>query len=62
MLEAARSGRAAVVQALKTAIEELKAAMFLTGSHNLNELAAQEAVVERPTASWLGLSQDAGGK
>ena len=53
MLEAAKVSADAVVQELRAIIEELKAAMFLTGSRTLKELAAQGAIVTRPTQDWL---------
>jgi len=53
MLEAAKQSSDAVVAELRSVIEELKAAMFLTGSQTLKDLAAQVAIVSRPTADWL---------
>jgi isopentenyl-diphosphate delta-isomerase len=53
MLEAAKEGADAVVRELRASIEELKAAMFLTGSRNARELRDRTAIVARPTADWL---------
>ncbi len=53
MLEAAKDSADAVVRELRAIIEELKAAMFLTGSRTLKDLAARTAIVTRPTADWL---------
>jgi len=38
---------------LRSVIEELKAAMFLTGARTVKDLAARTAIVTRPTADWL---------
>jgi len=53
MLEAAKVSANAVVGELRAVIEELRAAMFLTGSKALKDLATQGAIVTRPTADWL---------
>ncbi len=53
MLEAAKVSANAVVGELRAVIEELRAAMFLTGSKTLKDLATQGAIVTRPTADWL---------
>ena len=53
MLEAARQSAEAVVSELNLLIEELKVAMFLTGSSNLDELAGAQCVVVRPTSDWM---------
>ena len=53
MLEAARTSADAVVMELRAVIEELKAAMFLTGSTSIKELQDRPAIVSPPTASWL---------
>jgi isopentenyl-diphosphate delta-isomerase len=53
MLEAAKEGADAVARELRAVIEELKAAMFLTGARNVKELRGRPAIVQRPTADWL---------
>ena len=53
MLEAAKVSADAVVQELRAVIEELKAAMFLTGSRSIEELQDRPVIVSPPTASWL---------
>ncbi len=53
MLEAAKVSADAVVAELRAVIEELKAAMFLTGSTSIPELQERKAIVSPPTASWL---------
>jgi isopentenyl-diphosphate Delta-isomerase len=53
MLEAAKASPDAVVTELRAVIEELKAAMFLTGSTSIRELQARPVIVSPPTASWL---------
>jgi isopentenyl-diphosphate delta-isomerase len=53
MLEAAKEGADAVVRELRGAIEELKAAMFLTGARTVKDLQGRPAIVQRPTADWL---------
>src|SRR6266508_4010148 len=53
MLEAAKVSADAVVQELRAVIEELKAAMFLTGSTSIVELQDRPVIVSPPTASWL---------
>src|SRR5881275_180342 len=53
MLEAAKVSADAVVAELRAVIEELKAAMFLTGSTSIPELQERKAIVSLPTASWL---------
>src|SRR6266540_2284458 len=53
MLEAAKVSADAVVQELRAVIEELKAAMFLTGSTSIAELQDRPVIVSPPTASWL---------
>ncbi len=55
MLEAAHQSSDAVVQELRAFIEELRAAMFLTGSRNLKALRERPALVTRPTADWIEL-------
>src|SRR5438046_176034 len=49
----AKETGAAVVEELRAVIEELKAAMFLTGSTSIPELQERKAIVSPPTASWL---------
>src|SRR6266542_1326659 len=53
MLEAAKVSADAVIQELRAVIEELKAAMFLTGSTSIAELQDRPVIVSPPTASWL---------
>ena len=53
MLEAARASADAAVQELRAVIEELKAAMFLTGSTSIEALQERPVIVSPPTASWL---------
>jgi len=53
MLEAAKEGPKAVAEALRTVIEELKAAMFLTGARTVAELGQREALVLQPTSQWM---------
>jgi len=58
MLEAAQTSADAVVRELRSVIEELKAAMFLTGATSVQDLQEQHAIVNRPTADWLELRED----
>ncbi len=58
MLEAAKVSSEAVVTELRAVIEELKAAMFLTGSSSVAELQEQRAIVNAPTATWLELREE----
>src|SRR5437762_1110794 len=53
MLEAAKVSADAVVAELRAVIEELKAAMFLTGSTSIPELQERKVIVSPPTLSWL---------
>src|SRR6267143_1119851 len=53
MLEAAKVSANAVVTELRAVIEELKAAMFLTGSTSIEALQERPVIVSPPTASWL---------
>ncbi|MFQ6106449.1 MAG: type 2 isopentenyl-diphosphate Delta-isomerase [Thermoplasmata archaeon] len=53
LLPAAKESSEAVEFELKAIIHELLAAMFLTGSADVEELAAKEYVVREPTANWL---------
>lgn len=53
MLEAAKEGADAVMRELRAAIEELKAAMFLTGARDVKQLRDRTAIIQRPTADWL---------
>lgn len=53
MLEAAKESAEAVAKEINLVIDELKAAMFLTGSANLNELMGAQCVVTRPTSDWM---------
>ncbi len=55
MLEAAKVSSDAVVAELRAVIEELKAAMFLTGASSIAELQARHAIVSRPTSDWIEL-------
>ncbi|HEY7587495.1 MAG TPA: type 2 isopentenyl-diphosphate Delta-isomerase [Thermoplasmata archaeon] len=58
MLEAAKVSADAVVAELRAVIEELKAAMFLTGCASLDELREEHVIVSPPTASWLELKEE----
>ena len=58
MLEAAKVSADAVAAELRAVIEELKAAMFLTGSTSLDELREQRVIVGQPTANWLELQEE----
>src|SRR5438034_1260766 len=53
MLEAAKVSADAVVTELRAVIEELKAAMFLTGSTSIEQLQDRRVIVSPPTATWL---------
>ena len=53
MLKSASSGEEAAVARLSVVIEELKNAMFLTGSRNLEDLRKAPLVVTGPTFQWL---------
>src|SRR5437899_3278693 len=53
MLEAARVSADAAIQELRAVVEELKAAMFLTGSTSIAALQDRPVIVSPPTASWL---------
>ena len=53
MLEAAKLSADAVIEELRAVVEELKAAMFLTGSASVAELQEKHAIVSRPTADWI---------
>jgi isopentenyl-diphosphate delta-isomerase len=53
MLEAAKVSADAVVMELRAVIEELKAAMFLTGATSIPELQKRQVLVSPPTSSWL---------
>lgn len=57
LLKVAKESREAVVAELNAVIEELKAAMFLTGSSSLDELRKRECMITRPTADWLEISE-----
>ncbi len=59
MLEAAKVSSDAVVEELRGVIEELKAAMFLTGALSIPELQERHAIVTRPTADWIELGDEA---
>ncbi len=53
MLKSVSSGEEAAIARLKIVIEELKNAMFLTGSRNLQELRRAPLVITGPTFQWL---------
>src|SRR5438445_166 len=53
MLEAARVSADAAIQELRAVVEELKAAIFLTGSTAIAALQDRPVIVSPPTASWL---------
>ena len=55
MLEAAKESTDAVVRELRAFIEELRAAMFLTGASTLSGLRSRPTLVTRPTADWIEL-------
>ena len=57
LLEAAKASPEAVAAELRGVVEELKAAMFLTGASSIEELRERHAVVARPTADWLELGR-----
>jgi len=57
MLEAAKVSADAVAAELQAVIEELKAAMFLTGSASIEELQDRPVIVSPPTASWIEASE-----
>jgi len=58
MLEAAKVSADAVVQELRGTIEELRAAMFLTGASSVAELQERHAIVSRPTSDWIELGHE----
>jgi isopentenyl-diphosphate Delta-isomerase len=58
MLEAAKLSADAVVKELTAVIEELKAAMFLTGASSVAELRERHAIVTPPTSSWIELGEE----
>ncbi len=58
MLEAAKVSSEAVVAELRAVIEELKAAMFLTGASSVAELQEQHAIINAPTATWIELAEE----
>lgn len=58
MLEAAKVSSEAVVTELRAVIEELKAAMFLTGSSSVAELQERHAIINAPTATWIELAEE----
>jgi len=53
MLKSASSGEEAATARLTVVIEELKNAMFLTGSRNLEDLRKAPLVITGPTFQWL---------
>jgi isopentenyl-diphosphate delta-isomerase len=53
LLQSAAKGREALEEELLTKIEELKAAMFLTGSKNIDELKRSPVVITGSTLNWL---------
>jgi isopentenyl-diphosphate delta-isomerase len=53
MLKSVSSGEDAAVRRLTTVIEELKNAMFLTGSRNLKQLQQAPLVITGATYQWL---------
>jgi len=58
MLEAAKVSSDAVVTELKAVIEELKAAMFLTGASSVAELQERQVIINPPTATWIELAEE----
>jgi len=57
MLEAANVSADAVAAELRSVIEELKAAMFLTGASSIAELQDRQVIVNPPTATWIELGE-----
>ncbi len=57
LLEAAKASSDAVVAELRAIIEELKAAMFLTGATSVADLQERHAVINAPTATWIELAE-----
>jgi isopentenyl-diphosphate delta-isomerase len=53
MLKSASSGEAAAVERLTAVIEEVRNAMFLTGSRDVNELRKAPLVITGATLQWL---------
>jgi isopentenyl-diphosphate delta-isomerase len=53
LLPAALEGKDALTRELNTIIDELKAAMFLVGAKDLNELAASKAILTGRSKDWL---------
>lgn len=53
LLPAANESHEAVEAELRAIMSELRAAMFLTGSQDVEELASREFVVQGETANWL---------
>lgn len=53
LLKSASSGEAVAVERLTTVIEELKNAMFLTGSRNLEQLRQAPLVITGSTYQWI---------
>lgn len=58
MLEAAKVSSDAVVAELHAVIEELKAAMFLTGAASVAELQEKQVIINPPTATWIELAEE----
>ena len=58
MLEAAKVSSDAVVAELRAVIEELKAAMFLTGASSVAELQERQVIINPPTATWIELAEE----
>ncbi len=57
MLEAAKVSADAVAAELRSVIEELKAAMFLTGASSIAELQDRQVIIDPPTATWIELGE-----
>lgn len=53
LLPAALEGKEALVREIGTIIDELKAAMFLVGAKNIDELAATKVIVTGRSREWL---------
>lgn len=53
MLKSVSSGKDAAISRLKAVVEELRNAMFLTGSRNLDELRRAPLVITGATCQWL---------
>lgn len=55
VIKAASESSDAVVSEIRSIIEELRAAMFLTGSSNVKQLSKRDCVISGSTKEWLNL-------